>query len=91
MNHRSASAALILRPAATQRTRRTSFSHPGWGLRRIQPDWWPLPTMEEVEERLHNYRGFIARLTPEQIALMEAWDGPDPDVLGDPNGPKRKF
>jgi hypothetical protein len=72
-----------------QRARRASFSHPGWGLRRIQPDWWPLPTDEEVEERLRNYRGFIARLTPEQIAAMQATD--DFEVLGDPNGPRRTF
>ena len=89
MSNRSASAALISRPAPRQRARRASFSHPGWGLRRIQPDWWPLPTDEEVEERLRNYRGFFASLTPEQRAAMYAYDGPE--VLGDPNGPKRTF
>ena len=89
MSNRSASAALILRPAPMQRARRASFSHPGWGLRRIQPDWWPLPTMEEVEERLRNYRGFFASLTPEQRAAMDAYDGPE--VLGPANGPKRNF
>jgi hypothetical protein len=49
----------------------------------------PLPTMEEVEERMRGYRGFIASLTPEQIAAMDAYDGPE--VLGPANGPKRKF
>jgi hypothetical protein len=45
--------------------------------------------MEDVEERMRSYRGFFARLTPEQIEAIKAYDGPD--VLGDPNGPKRKF
>ncbi|WP_420129995.1 hypothetical protein [Longimicrobium sp.] len=49
----------------------------------------PLPTMEEVEERLRNYRGFIASLTPEQIEAIHATD--DFEVLGSPNGPKRTF
>lgn len=51
----------------------------------------PLPSMEEVEERMRNYRGFFARMTPEQRAFLDAWDGPDPDVLGPANGPKRNF
>lgn len=89
MSNRTASATLILRAAPPQRVRRASFSHPGWGLRRIQPGWWPLPTEEEVEARLRSYPGFFASLTPEQRALMDAWDGPE--VLGDPNGPKRRF
>jgi hypothetical protein len=50
-----------------------------------------LPTPEQVEERLRNYRGFFARMTPEQRAALDNWDGPDPDVLGSPKGPKRKF
>jgi hypothetical protein len=85
MTDRTASTTLATRP----RVRRASRSHPGWGLRRIQPDWWPLPTMEEVEARLRSYPGFFASLTPEQRAIMDAWDGPE--VMGDPNGPKRKF
>ena len=89
MSNRTASATLMMRSAPLQRARRVSFSHPGWGLRRISPDWWPLPSMEEVEERLRNYRGFFASLTPEQIAAMDAYDGPE--VLGDPNGPRRSF
>lgn len=48
-----------------------------------------LPTQEEAERILRNRPGFFARLTPEQIAAMDAYDGPE--VLGDPNGPKRKF
>jgi hypothetical protein len=88
MSNRTASATLIS-PPAQQRARRASFSHAGWGLRRIHPDWWPLPSMEEVEERMRNYRGFFARLTPEQIAAIDAYDGPE--VLGSVDGPKRKF
>ncbi|HEU0302826.1 MAG TPA: hypothetical protein VFR37_25415 [Longimicrobium sp.] len=88
MSNRTASPTLISRPAPP-RARRASFSHPGWGLRRVHPGWWPLPSTEEVEERLRNYRGFVAHLTPEQIAAMDACDGPE--VLGNPYGPKRTF
>jgi hypothetical protein len=48
-----------------------------------------LPTIEEAERRLRSRPGFFARLTPEQIAAMDAYDGPE--VLGPANGPKRKF
>ena len=61
-------------------------------IRRIRRAWHsppPLPTMEEVEERLRGYRGFFASLTPEQWAAIEAYDGPE--VFGNPNGPKRTF
>jgi hypothetical protein len=50
-----------------------------------------LPSEEQIQERMRNFRGVFARMTPEQRAFVEAWDGPDPDVLGDPNGPKRTF
>ena len=48
-----------------------------------------LPTEEEAERILRSRPGFIASLTPEQIAAMDATD--DFEVLGSPNGPKRKF
>jgi hypothetical protein len=48
-----------------------------------------LPTIEEAERILRSRPGFIASLTPEQIAAMDAYDGPE--VLGSPNGPKRQF
>ena len=88
MTDRTASATLIARPAPL-RARRACDSHPGWGLRRIQPDWWPLPTMEEVEERMRNYRGFFSSLTPEQIEAIKACE--EFEVLGPANGPKRTF
>jgi hypothetical protein len=59
-----------------------------WG-ERLMLRMMGLPTIEEVEERTRGYRGFIASLTPEQIAAMDAYDGPE--VLGPANGPKRKF
>jgi hypothetical protein len=89
MSNRTASATLISRPAPLQRARRASFSHPGWGLRRIQPDWWPLPSMEEVEERMRNYHGLWETLSKEDREFLRTYDGPE--VLGNPNGPKRKF
>lgn len=61
---------------------------PSWA-ERLMLRLMGVPTDEQVEERLRNYRGFIARLTPEQIAAMDAYDGPE--VLGPANGPKRKF
>lgn len=88
MSNRTASAPLISRPAPLQRARRASFSHPGSGLRRIHPDWWPLPSMEAVEERMRNYRGFFAHLTQEQIAATDAYDGPE--VLGPPPPMRRR-
>jgi hypothetical protein len=48
-----------------------------------------LPTLEEAERILRDRPGFFARLTPEQIAAMDAYDGPE--VLGPANGPKRDF
>lgn len=48
-----------------------------------------LPTPEQVEERMRNYRGFYASLTPEQRAAREAYDGPE--VLGPANGPRRQL
>ena len=50
-----------------------------------------LPTEEEAERILRNRPGFFSSLTPEQRAAIDAWDGPDPDVLGPANGPKRTF
>lgn len=50
-----------------------------------------LPTEEEAERILRNRPGFFSSLTPEQRALLQTWDGPDPGVLGPANGPKRKF
>jgi hypothetical protein len=76
-------------PGSAYRTRVPSSA--GRGIRRIRRAWVaiPLPTMEEVEERMRNYRGFFARLTPEQLAIMQSTD--EFEVLGDPNGPKRTF
>jgi hypothetical protein len=50
-----------------------------------------LPTEEEAERILRDRPGFFASLTPEQRAAMNAWDGPDPGVLGPAHGPKREF
>jgi hypothetical protein len=61
---------------------------PSW-VQRLMLRLMGVPTDEQADERLRNYRGFIARLTPEQIAMMDATD--EFDVLGDPNGPRRKF
>ena len=75
----------------TSRPRFLAGARTSKGIRRIRRGWLttPLPTMEEVEERMRNYRGFFARLTPGQLAALKAYDGPD--VLGSPNGPKRDF
>jgi hypothetical protein len=63
-----------------------------WGIRRIRRSWFsppPLPSIEEAEARMRSRPGFIASLTPEQLAFIKAWHGPV--GCGDPNGPKRKF
>lgn len=59
-----------------------------WG-ERLMLRLMGVPTEEQMEERMRGYRGFIASLTPEQIAAMDATD--DFEVLGSPKGPKRKF
>jgi hypothetical protein len=79
----------MLQPAPPRRARRACDPRLGWGFRRTEPDWWPLPAMEEVEARLHSRPGFIASLTPEQIEAIMAYDGPE--VLGPADGPRRTF
>lgn len=77
-------------PPSSSRPRLDSGRNASWRIRRIRRSWfYPPPSMEEVEERLRSDRGFFASLTPEQRAAMEAYDGPE--VLGDPNGPRRKY
>jgi len=64
----------------------------GRGFRRIRRSWYsppPMPSLEEAERRIRSRPGFIASLTPEQIAMITAYDGPE--VFGNPNGPKRTF
>ena len=61
---------------------------PSWG-QRLMLRLMGVPTDEQVEERQRNYRTFIGRLTPEQLAIMQSTD--EFEVLGDPNGPRRKF
>jgi hypothetical protein len=84
MKNRASAAPIFASPAAPRRSD-APFS---WG-ERLMLRLMGLPTIEEVEERTRNYRGFIASLTPEQIAAMDATD--EFEVLGNPNGPKRKF
>ena len=77
-------------PPSSSRPRSDSGRNAGWRIRRIRRAWfYPPPSMEEVEERLRSYRGFFASLTPEQRAAFDDYDGPE--VLGNPNGPKRTF
>jgi hypothetical protein len=75
-----------------RRPRMACGRHAEWGIRRIRRNWvsMPLPTMEEVEERLRGYRGFFASLTPEQVAILESLDEFGA-ICGDPNGPKRTW
>jgi hypothetical protein len=85
MRNRASAAPIFASPAAP----RPASTH-SWG-ERLMLRILGLPTEEEAERILRSRPGFIASLTPEQRAFIEAWDGPDPDVLGDPNGPKRTF
>jgi hypothetical protein len=84
MRNRASAAPIFASPAPPRRSD-APFS---WS-ERLMLRLMGLPSIEEVEERTRNYRGFIASLTPEQIAAMDAYDGPE--VLGPANGPKRKF
>lgn len=74
------------------RTRVRSCDRAGWGIRRIRRSWYlppPLPSLKEAERRMRSHPGFIASLTPEQRAMIDAYDGPE--VWGNLNGPKRTF
>jgi hypothetical protein len=86
MKNQASIAPSIASPAAPQPATSTT----PW-TERLMLRLMGIPTEEEVTERMRNYQGFFARMTPEQRAFIDAWDGPDPDVLGDPNGPKRTF
>lgn len=68
---------------------RTAASTP-W-TRRLMLRLMGVPTDEEIRERLRDFRGVFARMTPEQRTFLDNWDGPDPDVLGPANGPRREF
>jgi hypothetical protein len=82
MSDRASAAPIFATPAPPPR--------PSWA-ERLMLRLLRLPTIEEAERILRNRPGFFAQLTPEQRARWDAWDGPDPDVLGPANGPKRKF
>lgn len=83
MKNRASAAPIFASPAPP----RLAATHPWY--ERLWLRVMGLPTIEEAERRLRSRPGFIASLTPEQIAMMDATD--EFDVLGDPNGPKRKF
>jgi hypothetical protein len=89
---------MMNRASSLASVRRSVFHRPrfdvsgaaAFRLRRIRRSMWaPAPTIEEVEERLRGFRGFFASLTPDQLALLMDWEGPE--ILGDPNGPKRVY
>lgn len=91
MTHRSSITSQTF-PARLSRSRTLCRALSGWRLRPIRRAWYvppPLPTVEEAEERMRGHRGFFASLTPEQLAFVKAWDGPE--ISGDPNGPKRLY
>lgn len=83
MNEHVSAAPVFAAPASGRATRRTPWHE------RLMLRLYGLPTDEQIEERMRDYKGFIARLTPEQIAAMDAYDGPE--VLGPANGPRRTF
>ncbi|HEX5869594.1 MAG TPA: hypothetical protein VFY65_04200 [Longimicrobium sp.] len=81
MKNRTSAAPIFASPRAAS---------PSWG-ERLMLRVLGLPTEEEAERILRSRPGFIASLTPEQRAFIDAWNGPDPDVMGSPNGPRRTF
>ena len=83
MNERVTTAPVFASPAEP----RSASSH-SWA-ERLMLRLLGLPTIEEAEARMRSRPGFIASLTPEQIAAMEEAD--PYEVLGSPKGPKRKF
>lgn len=85
MKDRASAAPIFAAPAPP----RPAATHPWY--ERLWLRVMGLPTTEEAERILRSRPGFIASLTPEQRAFIDAWDGPDPDVMGSPNGPRRTF
>lgn len=83
MSERASATPIFSAPAPDRAAPRTSWRE------RLMLRLLGLPTPEQVEERMRNYRGFISRLTPEQIAMMHGCD--EFEVLGPANGPKRKL
>ncbi len=79
-------------PSRSARATSRSSRSARWGIRRIRRAWYsppPLPSLEEAERRMRSHPGFFASLTPEQWAVIEAYDGPE--VWGNRYGPKRTF
>jgi hypothetical protein len=85
MKNRASAAPMFASPAAPRAARSTRWTE------RLMLRILGLPTEVEADRILRSRPGFFASLTPEQRASIEAWDGPNPDVLGSPNGPKRDF
>ena len=77
---------------AVSRRRRIQVSdRAAFRFRRIRSSiWTPAPAWEEVEERLRNYRGFFASLTPGEVALWKSLDEGGA-ICGDPTRPKRMY
>ena len=79
-------------PRCGARTRRPFRKSAERGIRRIRRFWFsppPLPSLAEAERRMRSRPSLITSLTPEQLAFVKAWDGPENS--GDPNGPKRVY
>lgn len=83
MRNRASAAPMFASPASPRAATTHSWSE------RVVLRILGLPTTEEADRILRSRPGFFASLTPEQRAALDAYDGPE--VLGDPNGPKRKF
>jgi hypothetical protein len=48
-----------------------------------------VPSLAEAERRMRKHAGFFASLTPEQLEMIKAYDGPE--ILGRSDGPRRKL
>ncbi|HYW11524.1 MAG TPA: hypothetical protein VE871_06185 [Longimicrobium sp.] len=91
MTNRTSTAATPLRlsPSRSARASSRSSRSAGWGIRHIRRSWYSLPAMpslEEAERRMRSHPGFIASLTPEQIAIIRAAAGPE--LWGNANAPR---
>lgn len=86
MNHR-----IHMTSSLTRSRSRSVYADPAGGrlrrIRRARRAPAPLAPIDEALARLHGYRSLISRLTPEQWAAIQAYDGPE--LLGDlENGPR---
>lgn len=85
MHFRASAPSGATQPAGAVPVRRPVFSRISRTIGRMV---FPAPSIEEAERRMRSRPSFIATMTPEQIAAIDAFDGPE--VVGRGGPPRRR-